>query len=82
MSIPPDVLSNLRGVLSKHDLKAQGVVKGRDISRMALKAKEAKIVELQARIASLEAEREVDRGIIKGLKWESEYGERGVIDEE
>lgn len=82
LNIPQDVLSSLRGVLSKHDLKNQGVVKGRDISRVALKAKEAKIVELQARIASLEAEREVDRGIIKGLRWESEYGERGVIEEE
>lgn len=72
VAIPPNILSNLRSVLSKHDLKTQGVVKGRDISRLALKAKEAKIVELQARIASLEAEREVDRGVIRGLRWEAE----------
>lgn len=81
-SVPPSVISNLRGVLSKHDLKSQGVVKGRDISRLALKAKEAKIVELQARIASLEAEREVDRGVIKSLRWEGENGVHGTVDDE
>lgn len=81
-SIPPEVLATLRGVLSKQDLKAQGVVKGRDISRLALKAKEAKIVELQARIASLEAEREVDRGVIRSLRWEGEHSAHGATSEE
>jgi hypothetical protein len=81
-SVPRSVLSNLRGILSKHDLKTQGIVKGRDISRLALKAKEAKIVELQARIASLEAEREVDRSVIRGLRWEGETGSRGALEEE
>lgn len=80
--VPAEVLDTLRGILSKHDLKSQGVVKGRDISRLALKAKEAKIVELQARIASLEAEREVDRGVIRSLRWEGEHGLHGAVDEE
>ena len=78
ITIPPNVLGNLRSILSKHDLKTQGVVKGRDISRLALKAKEAKIVELQARIASLEADREVDRGVIRGLRWEAENHVSGM----
>jgi hypothetical protein len=81
-SIPPSVLSNLRRILGKHDLKTQGLVKGRDVSRLALKAKEAKIVELQARIASLEAEKEVDRSAIRGLRWEGETGSRGALGEE
>ena len=81
-SIPDDVLTALRGILSKHDLKSQGVVKGRDISRLALKAKEAKIVELQARVASLEAERELDRGVIRSLRWEVEHGVHGAVGEE
>lgn len=81
-SIPPSVLGNLRGILSKHDLKTQGIVKGRGISRLALKAKEAKIVELQARIASLEAEKEVDRIVIRGLRWQGETGSRGALGEE
>lgn len=78
-AIPPSVLNQLRGILSKHDLKSQGIVKGRDISRLALKAKEAKIVELQARIASLEAEREVDRSVIRSLRWEGETGSHGAV---
>jgi hypothetical protein len=82
ISIPPHILAELRGILSKHDLKAQGVVKGRDISRLALKAKEAKMAELEARIASLEAEREVSRGVIRGLRWESEHGAHGAVGEE
>jgi hypothetical protein len=80
--VPEDVLATLRGTLSKHDLKFQGVVKGRDISRLALKAKDAKIVELQARVASLEAERELDRGVIRSLRWEGENGVYGAVGEE
>lgn len=80
--VPDDVLTTLRGILSKHDLKFQGVVKGRDISRLALKAKEAKIVELHAKVASLEAERELDRGVIKSLRWEGEHGAHGAVGEE
>lgn len=64
-SIPPDTLSRLRSVLTKHDLRTQGVTKGRDISRLAVKAKDAKIAELHARIASLEAEREMDRAVMR-----------------
>lgn len=82
ISIPSEVLSNLRGVLSKHDLKAQGVLKGRDISRLALKAKDAKILELHARIASLEAEREVDKTIIRGLRWEGENNTHEILGED
>ncbi|KAM0715030.1 hypothetical protein Q7P37_009495 [Cladosporium fusiforme] len=82
VSIPPDILDSLRGVLSKHDLKAQGVLKGRDISRLAIKAKEAKIVELHAKIASLEAEREVDKTMIKGLRWEGENSTHVIFGEE
>ncbi|KAI6855338.1 hypothetical protein KC343_g3635 [Hortaea werneckii] len=73
--LPPDVLSNLRSILSKHDLKAQGVTRGRDISRLALKSKEAKIAELQKRIESLEADMELDRGVIRQLRWQIEHGQ-------
>lgn len=59
--LPPDTLSKLRSILTKHDLKSQGITKGRDISRLALKAKEAKITELEARIASMSAEIDLER---------------------
>ncbi|KAK4545653.1 hypothetical protein LTR36_002606 [Oleoguttula mirabilis] len=75
-NIPPDVLSNLRSILSKHDLKNQGITRGRDISRLALKARDAKIVELQMRIESLQADAELDRGVIRQLRWQAEHGQR------
>ncbi|TKA69216.1 hypothetical protein B0A55_07733 [Friedmanniomyces simplex] len=82
-TIPPDIRDKLRSILSKHDLKFQGITKGRDISRLAIKAKDAKIAELgariaglenariaelQARVRSLDAEREVDRAVIGALR--------------
>lgn len=66
--VPDEVISRLRSVLSKHDLKTRGVIKGRDISRLALEAKTAKIAELEAKIVSLQADRELDRNIIRNLR--------------
>lgn len=71
-SIPPDTLSTVRSILTRHDLKTQGVMRGRDMSRLAIKAKDAKIAELQARIASLEADMEVERGVNRMKRWERE----------
>jgi hypothetical protein len=39
---------------------------------LALKAKDAKIAELQHRIDTLEAELETERAIVKHLRWEKE----------
>ena len=61
VNIPPDALSNLRSILSRHELRAQGVIKGREISRAALRAKDAKIVDLESRIGSLQADWEYER---------------------
>jgi hypothetical protein len=44
----------------------------REISRLALKAKDAKIAELQHRIETLQAELETERAIVKHLRWENE----------
>ncbi|CAK3959601.1 hypothetical protein DOTSEDRAFT_31087 [Lecanosticta acicola] len=74
LPLPPEKLSHLRGILTRHDLRTQGVTKGREISRLAVRAKEAKIAELEARIASLEAAREVDRSVIARLRWKRESG--------
>ena len=72
VSIPADLTSKLREVLTRHELRIQGVVKGREITRLALKAREAKVVELQATIANLEAERNVDHARIERLEWEKD----------
>jgi hypothetical protein len=59
---------NLRQLLNKHALKISGIAKGRDITRVALKAKDAKIAELQQKITTLETEREMDKTFIKQFK--------------
>lgn len=45
-----------------------GIAKGREAVRLSVKAKDAKIAELQARIGLLEAERETDRAMIGHLR--------------
>ncbi|KAK5555706.1 hypothetical protein LTR46_006147 [Exophiala xenobiotica] len=60
--------AELVDLLNKHDLRTQGVIKGREITRIAVQAKEKKIAELQARIAALEAGRETNRTVITHLK--------------
>ncbi|KAL2416460.1 hypothetical protein ABEF95_016164 [Exophiala dermatitidis] len=66
--ISPDVERNLVEHLNRYDLRTQGIMKGRDISRLAVQAKEQKIAELQARISFLEAEKETNRRVIAHLK--------------
>lgn len=74
-NVAPDVLSHLRSILSKHDLKTQGIIRGRDISRLALTARDAKIAELQKRIESLQADMELDRSVMRQLRWQAEHGQ-------
>ncbi|KAK1824145.1 hypothetical protein LTR12_001446 [Friedmanniomyces endolithicus] len=93
--IPPDIREKLRSILAKHDLRFQGITRGRDISRLAIAAKDAKITELGAkivglenariaellaRVGSLEAEREVDRAVIGALRAQVRDGEGAAAD--
>ncbi|KIX93114.1 uncharacterized protein Z520_11171 [Fonsecaea multimorphosa CBS 102226] len=66
--IDPEVEKELVDLLNRHDLRTQGIIKGRDITRLAVQAKEKKIAELQARIAALEAEKETNKRVISHLK--------------
>ncbi|RDW95252.1 hypothetical protein BP5796_01015 [Coleophoma crateriformis] len=60
--------SALRQLLNKFALRASGVARGREITRVALKTKDAKIAELQQRISTLESEREMDKAVIRRLR--------------
>lgn len=42
----------------------------REITRLALQARDAKISELQHRVNTLEAELETEKAIVKHLRWE------------
>jgi hypothetical protein len=66
--IDEEIREELKEVLGKHALRINGIVRGRDISRVALRKKDERIAELEGVVARLEREREVDRGVIKCLK--------------
>lgn len=55
-------------LLNKQDLRAQGITKGRELSRLAVIAREKRIAELQNRITGLELEKETQRQVIGHLK--------------
>lgn len=57
LPIPPDKLAKLNSILKKHEARAEGFRKGRDISRSALKAKEKLLQAASEKIKSLEAGR-------------------------
>ncbi|KAK6380353.1 hypothetical protein LTS17_005543 [Exophiala oligosperma] len=68
VALSSEVEKELVDLLNRHDLRTQGISKGRDITRLAVQAKEQKIAELQARIGALEAERETNRAVINYMK--------------
>ncbi|KIX01316.1 uncharacterized protein Z518_09041 [Rhinocladiella mackenziei CBS 650.93] len=68
VNLSSHIESDLVDLLNKYDLRTQGIIKGRDITRLAVQAKEEKIAELQARISALEAEKDTNRRVITHLK--------------
>jgi hypothetical protein len=67
-SLQDDITTKLRQTLNRHALMDQGVTRGRDITRAALKSKDAKIAEMQKRITELETERDRCKDIIRHFK--------------
>ena len=63
-----EAVTVVKTICTRYTMKMQGVARGRDISRQVIKNKEAKIVELQGKIAGLEAERETNRAVIRHLR--------------
>ncbi|CAG8936024.1 unnamed protein product [Penicillium salamii] len=55
-------------LLNRHDLRTQGIVRGRDMTRLALKKKDTEIANLKERVANLEARRQLDQTLIDGMK--------------
>ncbi|KAL8939181.1 MAG: hypothetical protein Q9216_003505 [Gyalolechia sp. 2 TL-2023] len=63
-----DVKAALKAICDKHSLSTLGIIKGRDMSRAMVTAKNAKISELQGTITALQAERETNRAVIRHLR--------------
>ncbi|OBT66343.1 hypothetical protein VE03_04860 [Pseudogymnoascus sp. 23342-1-I1] len=66
--IEDETITSLRQLLNRYALKNSGIEKGRDVTRLALKARDAKIEDLQQQVATLESKREMDKAIIRHFK--------------
>lgn len=66
--LPKETERELIDLLNRHELRSQGIAKGRDITRVAVQSKDREIAELKARITTLESEKETSRTVIAHLK--------------
>jgi len=76
VNLNEDAKEGLESVLARHSLRTQGIIKSREVSRLAIKAKDAKITELQHRVATLEAELEAEKALVEHLRWEAATGQQ------
>jgi hypothetical protein len=72
--LPNKARDDLVELLNRHSLKLQGVNKGREVTRQALKKKEDELAKkdgeirrLQEKITSLQAQKEMDQSIIDSM---------------
>ncbi|KAH4935059.1 hypothetical protein HBI42_136190 [Parastagonospora nodorum] len=69
--LPADIQADLKDLLLRNAKNIEGLRRGRDVSRSAIKAKEAKITELTYRVSTLEAELEAEKAMVTHLQWEA-----------
>lgn len=74
ITLPNPTMTELTSLLSTFELQKAGIVKGRDMSRLALQSKDKKIAGLQAQIVSLEQEKETMRTVIGCMKSDMAQG--------
>lgn len=66
--------TELTSVMDRYELKLKGIMRGRDTTRAALRANEAKVVELTNSVQSLEADLEMSRTLIRKLRSQVDAG--------
>jgi hypothetical protein len=66
--LPNKARDEVVSLLNRQDLKMKGIVRGRDMTRLALKKKDDEISKLRERVANLEAQRELDRTLTDAMK--------------
>lgn len=64
--------NDLKSLLAKHAKNAEGYKRSRDVLRTTLKARDAKITELEYRIRTLEAEAEAEKAAMTHMQWEAQ----------
>ncbi|KAL4870861.1 hypothetical protein BDV12DRAFT_165388 [Aspergillus spectabilis] len=68
VAVPKAAQEELKNLFGRHEMKMKGIIRGRDISRIAIKTKDEQISRLNERIAQLEAQRELNRSVMGGSK--------------
>lgn len=75
IALPSQAYDALRKVLKKHANISEGHRRGRDVLRLDIKAKEQKLVSIEQRNISLQAEIDADRAARQFAEWAAEHGE-------
>ncbi|EMD66909.1 hypothetical protein COCSADRAFT_351494 [Bipolaris sorokiniana ND90Pr] len=70
--LPGHIEEELRTLLIRHVKRTEGFKRARDATRLAIKAKDAKITEFTYRIGALEAELEAEKAMVTHLQWEAQ----------
>ncbi|KAL4918817.1 hypothetical protein BDW62DRAFT_210213 [Aspergillus aurantiobrunneus] len=66
VNVPVAAGEELRELFNRHEMKMEGVIRGRDISRIALRKKDEQIGKLKERIAGLQAQRDLIGRSLRG----------------
>ncbi|EMD94506.1 hypothetical protein COCC4DRAFT_34058 [Bipolaris maydis ATCC 48331] len=72
VGLPVHTEEELRALLTRHAKRTEGFKRARDVTRLAVKAKDAKITEFTYRIGTLEAELEAEKAMVTHLQWEAQ----------
>lgn len=67
-TMPDSIRSDLDAIIERYERRVRGLIKGRDAARAALEARDARIAELQTRIAGLENARRMDRESLRDVR--------------
>ncbi|EUC36699.1 hypothetical protein COCCADRAFT_87671 [Bipolaris zeicola 26-R-13] len=70
--LPVHAEEELKTLLIRHVKRTEGFKRARDVTRLAVKAKDAKITEFTYRIGTLEAELEAEKAMVTHLQWEAQ----------
>ena len=68
VALPADTREAIKSICNRHVLYTRGIMKGRDVSRVMVKRKDEKLVDMQAEIEALRSERETNRAVIRHLR--------------
>lgn len=71
-TLSDDVLGKVQALLATSERKMQGLVRGRDAVRVALRDKDVRIAELQERVTDLENRKFIQEGRMREMK--AKYG--------